>query len=117
MLKQAIAVTRVINSGVPLELGGHAVLTDPWFTERWFPRRGEPRPLLGQPLVMGPAQAVAGASALGAKALVPVHDAHGHDPLSALFRATGTAADAIALAGPDLTVVDLPTGERWEPAR
>ncbi|MEV4457218.1 hypothetical protein [Microbispora sp. NPDC049633] len=117
MFKQAISVTRVINSCVPLEPDGHAVLTGPWLTERWFLRRGEPRPLLGQPLVVGPAQAVAGASALGAKALVPVHDVHGHDPLSAPFRTTGTAADAIALAGPDLTVVDLPTGERREPAR
>lgn len=51
------------------------------------------------------------------KVLVPVHDAHGRDPLSALFLATGTASDAIALAGTDLTVVDLPTGERWEWAR
>jgi L-ascorbate metabolism protein UlaG (beta-lactamase superfamily) len=42
MLKQAIAVTRVVNSCVLLELDGHAVLTDPWFTERWFLRRGEP---------------------------------------------------------------------------
>ncbi|MEV4293795.1 hypothetical protein [Microbispora rosea] len=72
------------------------------------------RPPFGPPLVTGTAQAVAGASALGAKVLVPVHDAHGHDPLSALFRTTGTASDAIALAGPDLTVINLPTGERWE---
>lgn len=50
--------------------------------------------------IVSPAQAVAGASTLGAKVLVPVHDAHGHDPLSALFRTTGTASDAIALAGP-----------------
>ncbi|MEU7940674.1 MBL fold metallo-hydrolase [Microbispora bryophytorum] len=250
MLNQAIAVTRVVNSCVLLEMDGHAVLTDPWFTERWFLRRGEPlglrvaelpplaaivvtnpatnhwdlrglrafpgkdstplyvptagmarraralgfrraeqvrwgetrqiapelsmrvvpagrtlvwpnnayafstagsrlffggeiadvallvryraehppadlallpvnglRPLLGPPLVMGPAQAVAGASVLGAKVLVPVHDAHGRDPLSALFRTTGTASDTITLAGTDLTVVDLPTGERWESAR
>ncbi|MBP2706371.1 MBL fold metallo-hydrolase [Microbispora sp. RL4-1S] len=245
MIKASIAVTRVVNSCVLLELDGHAVLTDPWFTERWFLRRGEPlglrvadlpplaavvvtnlaanhsdlralralagpdsppvyvptsrmarraaalgfrhaerlrwgqerevapglsmrvvpagrtlvwpnnayvfttpgcrvffggeiaevtplkryraghrpvdlallpvnglRPLLGPRLVMGPAQAVAGASVLGAKALVPVHDAHGRDPLSVLFRIAGTASDAVALAGPDLSVVDLPTGER-----
>ncbi|MBX6358283.1 MAG: MBL fold metallo-hydrolase [Micromonosporaceae bacterium] len=249
MLKQSIAVTRVVNSCVLLELDGHAVLTDPWFIERWYLRRGEPlglrvadlpplaaivvtnpatnhwdlrglrelpgkdrtplyvptagmarrakalgfrraervrwgetreiaptvsmrvvpagrtlvwpnnayvfgtagarlffggeiadvalleryraehppvdlallpvnglRPPLGPPMVMNPAQAVAGASVLGAKVLVPVHDAHGHDPLSKLFRTAGTAADAVALAGADLTVVDLPTGERWEPA-
>ena len=66
--------------------------------------------------ITGPAQAVAGASTLGAKVLVPVHDAHGHDPLSALFRTTGTASDAIALAGPAPAVVDLPMGERWEAA-
>ncbi|MFF4619159.1 MBL fold metallo-hydrolase [Nonomuraea jabiensis] len=243
MIKPTVAMTRVVNSCVLLELDGHAVLTDPWFTERWWLRRGEPlglrvpdlpplaavvvtnlatnhwdlralrhfpakdttplyvptrgmarraralgfrraerltwgrtldlapglsmtvvpswrtlvwpnnayvfttaggrvvffggemgevapleryradlallpvnglRPLFGPRLVMGPEQAVAGASALGAEVLVPVHDAHGHDPLSRLFRTSGTAADAVALAGPELRVVDLPTGERWE---
>ncbi|MFF5211971.1 hypothetical protein [Streptosporangium sp. NPDC000396] len=53
----------------------------------------------------------------GAGVLIPVHDAHGRDPLSALFRTSGTASDTVALAGPGLRVVDLPTGERWEPAR
>ncbi|WP_433176995.1 MBL fold metallo-hydrolase [Actinoallomurus sp. CA-150999] len=246
MIKQSIAVTRVVNSCVVLELDGHAVLTDPWFTERWWLRRGEPlglrlsdlpplagivvtnlatnhwdlralrsfpakdaplyvptrgmarraralgfgraeclewgqtrdiasgvsmrvvpsgrtavwpnnayafsaasgrvffggeaadvapleryraehppvdlallpvnglRLLFGPRMVMGPDQAVAGSSVLGAPVLVPVHDAHGHDPLSRLFRPTGTASDAVALAGPDLRVVDLPPGERWE---
>ncbi|MEV4018610.1 MBL fold metallo-hydrolase [Nonomuraea angiospora] len=243
MIKPTVAMTRVVNSCVLLELDGHAVLTDPWFTERWWLRRGEPlglglsdlppltavvvtnlatnhwdlralrhlpakdttplyvptrgmarraralgfrraerlawgrtldlapglsmtvapsgrtlvwpnnayvfttaggrvvffggemgevtplerfradlallpvnglRPLFGPRLVMGPRQAVAGASALGAGVLVPVHDAHGHDPLSRLFRTSGTASDAVALAGPELRVVDLPTGERWE---
>src|ERR1041384_7319645 len=42
MIKPSIAVTRVVNSCVLLELDGHAVLTDPWFTERWWLRRGEP---------------------------------------------------------------------------
>ncbi|MFC5827275.1 hypothetical protein [Nonomuraea insulae] len=46
--------------------------------------------------------------------LVPVHDAHGHDPLSRLFRANGTASDAARPADPDLLVTGLPTGERWE---
>ncbi|MER6000142.1 MBL fold metallo-hydrolase [Nonomuraea angiospora] len=243
MIKPTVAMTRVVNSCVLLELDGHAVLTDPWFTERWWLRRGEPlglrvrdlppltavvvtnlatnhwdlralrhfpakdttplyvptrgmarraralgfrraerltwgrtldlapglsmtvvpsgrtlvwpnnayvfttaggrvvffggeagevapleryradlallpvnglRPLFGPRLVMGPEQAVAGASALGAEVLVPVHDAHGHDPLSRLFRTGGTASDAVALAGPELRVVDLPTGKRWE---
>ncbi|MCG5219473.1 MBL fold metallo-hydrolase [Streptosporangium soli] len=250
MTKQSIAVTRVVNSCVLLELGGHTVLTDPWFTERWWLRRGEPlglgvselppltaivvtnratnhwdlralrplprkdstplyvptagmarrarargfrraeevrwgqtreitpgltmhvvpsgrtlvwpnnayafstpdarvffggeagevepleryraehppvdltllpvnglQPRFGPRLVMDPARAVAGASALGAGVLVPVHDAHGRDPLSRLFRTNGTAADVIALAGPDLHVADLPTGKRWELAR
>lgn len=247
MLKSSIAVTRVINSCVLLELDGHAVLTDPWFTERWWLRRGEPlglgirdlpplaaivvtnpatnhwdlrglralpakdttplyvptagmarraravgflraerlrwgqtrdiapgvsmrvvpagrtliwpnnayafttaggrvffggeiakvelleryraeqppvdlallpvnglRPLIGPPMVMGPAQAVTGSSVLGARVLVPVHDAHGDDPLSRLFRVNGTASDAVRLSGPDLLVTDLPTGKRWE---
>lgn len=72
------------------------------------------QPLFGPRLVMGPRQAVAGSSVLGARVLVPVHDAHGHDPLSRFFRTSGTAADAVRLAGPDLLVTDLPTGERWE---
>lgn len=72
------------------------------------------RPVFGPRLVMGPAQAVAGSSVLGARVLVPVHDAHGHDPLSRLFRTGGTASDAARLAGPNLLVTDLPTGERWE---
>jgi L-ascorbate metabolism protein UlaG (beta-lactamase superfamily) len=37
-----LAVTRVANSCVLLELGRHAVLTDPWFRERWHLHRGEP---------------------------------------------------------------------------
>ena len=36
------------------------------------------------------------------------------DPLSVPFPTTGTASDAMALAGPEFRVVDLPTGERWE---
>lgn len=247
MIKSSIAVTRVVNSCVLLELDGHAVLTDPWFIERWCLRRGEPlglriadlpplagivvtnlatnhwdlrglralpakettplfvptsgmarraralgflgaeclrwgqtrdiapgvtmqvapsgrtvvwpnnayvfgaaggrvffggeiaevelieryraeqppvdlallpvnglRPVFGPRLVMGPEQAVAGAAVLGARVLVPVHDAHGHDPLSRLFRTNGTASDAVRLADPDLHVADVPTGERWE---
>jgi L-ascorbate metabolism protein UlaG (beta-lactamase superfamily) len=38
----SVAVTRVANSCVLLEIGGHAVLTDPFFTERWHLHRGEP---------------------------------------------------------------------------
>ncbi|MFC5183348.1 MBL fold metallo-hydrolase [Actinomadura harenae] len=240
-----LAVTRVVNSCVLLELGGRAVLTDPWFTERWWLRRGEPlglrpdelppltaiivtnlatnhwdlrglralprkaetplyvptagmvrrarrlgfgraervrwgetreiapglsmevvqagrtlvwpnnayvlnapggrvffggeiaevslleryragrpetdvallpvnglRPLFGPRLVMRPGDAVAGASVLGARVLVPVHEAHGHDPLSWLFRPDGTAADAVRLAAGTPDVAALPPGER-----
>lgn len=246
MSKSSIAVTRITNSCALLELDGHAVLTDPWFTERWWLRRGEPlgmeiaqlppltaivvtnlatnhwdlrglrdlpdkdstplyvptsgmarraealgfaraerlgwgqtrdiapgvamravpsgrtllwpnnayafearggrvffggeaaevaplrdyraeqapvdlallpvnglRPLFGPRLVMDPMRAVAGASALGARALIPIHDAHGHDPLSRLFRTHGTGSDAVRLAGTDLRVHNLPTGRRW----
>jgi L-ascorbate metabolism protein UlaG (beta-lactamase superfamily) len=38
----ALAVTRVANACVLLELNGQAILTDPWFTERWHLHRGEP---------------------------------------------------------------------------
>ena len=47
MSKPKIALTRVANACVLLELDGHTVLTDPWFTERWYLRRGEP---LGLPV-------------------------------------------------------------------
>jgi L-ascorbate metabolism protein UlaG (beta-lactamase superfamily) len=75
------------------------------------------RPLIGPPLVMGPAEAVAGAVALGAQTLVPVHDAHGHDPMSLFFRRHGYASEAVTMAPPGLDVVCLPTGQRWEYAR
>ncbi|MEU8525899.1 MULTISPECIES: hypothetical protein [Streptomyces] len=35
-----LAVTRVANSCVLIEMHGCAVLTDPFFTERWHVRRG-----------------------------------------------------------------------------
>jgi L-ascorbate metabolism protein UlaG (beta-lactamase superfamily) len=244
-----LAVTRVANACVLLELNGHTILTDPWFTERWYLRRGEPlglgiselppltaivatsfaanhwdlralreyrhksatavyvstarmarqaralgyplverlswdetrepvpslsveavpagrtlvwpnnayvfssgrtrvlfggeisdvtwleryramrgpvavallpvnglRPVVGPPLVMGPRQAVTGASALGAHALVPVHDAHANDLLSLVFRRHGSAADARELAAgqsTELDVVCLTPGTRW----
>jgi L-ascorbate metabolism protein UlaG (beta-lactamase superfamily) len=245
-----LSVTRVANACVLLELGGHTILTDPWFTERWYLRRGEPlglgvaelprltgivatsfavnhwdlralrdypykadtpvfvsaarmvrqaraigyrrvehlrwgevrdltptlsveavpagrallwrnnayvltsgtsrvffggeiadvalveryrdrqaavdvallpvnglRPVLGPPLVMGPRQAVAAATTLGARTLIPVHDAHADDPLSLVFRRHGSADEASALAAvqpgaPE--VVCLPPGKRWE---
>src|SRR5262245_15434653 len=47
MSKPKLVLTRVANACVLLELDGHAVLTDPWFTERWYLRRGEP---LGLPV-------------------------------------------------------------------
>jgi L-ascorbate metabolism protein UlaG (beta-lactamase superfamily) len=71
------------------------------------------RPLVGPALVTGPAEAVAGAVALGAQVLLPVHDAHAADPLSLLFRRHGSAADAVALAPAGLEVVRLEPGRRW----
>jgi L-ascorbate metabolism protein UlaG (beta-lactamase superfamily) len=72
------------------------------------------RPLVGPALVTGPAEAVAGAQALGAQVLVPVHDAHAADPLSLLFRRNGWAADAVRSAPAGLDVVCLDPGRRWE---
>jgi L-ascorbate metabolism protein UlaG (beta-lactamase superfamily) len=246
MSKPDLTMTRVANSCVLLELDGHSVLTDPWFTERWYLRRGEPlglpvaglpplaaiiatsfaanhwdlralrqyphktctpvyvstarmarqaralgyrrvevvrwhetrqpaanlsieavpagrtllwhnnayvissagvrvffggeiqdvallrryrahrpaadvallptnglRPLAGPPLVMGPREAVSGATALGARVLVPIHDAHADDLLSLVFRRHGSAADAAAMAPAGLDVIRLAPGRRW----
>jgi L-ascorbate metabolism protein UlaG (beta-lactamase superfamily) len=245
MSNQQLTITRVANACVLIELNGHAVLTDPWFTQRWYLRRGESlgmpvadvppvtaivatsfaanhwdlralaayphkdcavyvstermarqarargyrhvdvlrwhetrqpapslcveavpagrmlrwhhnayllrsgatrvffggeiqdvellrryaaahppvdvallptnglKPLLGPPLVMGPAEAVSGASALGASVLVPVHDAHARDLLSLFFRRHGAARDAPALAPAQLRVEVLEPGQRW----
>lgn len=240
-----LAITRVANACVLIELDGHAILTDPWFTERWYLRRGEPlglrvtelpplaaivatnffvdhwdlralrdyrhktstpvyvstsrmvrqarslgypmvehlqwdqtrqltptlsievapagrnlrwrnnayifssgqtrvffggeiqdvallerhhatvallpvnglRPVFGPSLVMGPRQAVAGANVLGARVLIPVHDALANDPLSQVVRGHGSSQEAKALADTQSTgleVVCLPPGERWE---
>ncbi|MEN3534950.1 hypothetical protein AAH991_07545 [Microbispora sp. ZYX-F-249] len=86
----------------------------PLYVPRWTKAPGFRR---AEQVRRGETREVAGASALGATVPVPVRDAHGHHPLPVLFRTTGTASDPIALAEPDLTVVGLPTGERWEPAR
>ena len=72
------------------------------------------RPLVGPPLVMGPREAVSGAAALGARVLVPVHDAHANDLLSLVFRRHGSASDAAAMAPAGLEVVRLQPGQRWE---
>jgi L-ascorbate metabolism protein UlaG (beta-lactamase superfamily) len=42
MSNHELAITRVANACVLVELNGHTILTDPWFTERWYLRRGEP---------------------------------------------------------------------------
>lgn len=42
MSKEKLAIIRVANACVLIELNGHAVLTDPSFTQRWYLRRGEP---------------------------------------------------------------------------
>jgi L-ascorbate metabolism protein UlaG (beta-lactamase superfamily) len=41
-MSAALTVTRVVNACVLLELGGAAVLTDPYFDSRWFIRLREP---------------------------------------------------------------------------
>jgi L-ascorbate metabolism protein UlaG (beta-lactamase superfamily) len=41
-IKRDLAITRVINATVVLELPGGTVLTDPYFDPRWFLRFGEP---------------------------------------------------------------------------
>ncbi len=75
------------------------------------------RAIVGPPIVMGPEQAVDGTNALGARVLVPVHDAHGEDDLLApVIRRHGSGADAATLtravaSAPE--VVNLPTGRRW----
>jgi L-ascorbate metabolism protein UlaG (beta-lactamase superfamily) len=69
------------------------------------------RPLVGPPLVMGHREAVAEAELLGARVLVPIHDAHGNDLLSLVVRRHGSAADAKALAT-GLDVVCLTPGQR-----
>lgn len=73
-------------------------------------------PVLGPALVMGHREAVDGATVLGARALVAVHDAHAADLMSLVFRRHGSATEAERLAtteAPDLDVVVLPPGERW----
>lgn len=77
-------------------------------------------PVFGKPLVMGHREAVEGATVLGARALVAVHDAHAADAMSLVFRRRGSAAEARDLAAaeaPGLDVVVLPPGRRWEFAR
>ena len=37
-----VFVTRVINTCVLIEIGGHAVLTDPYFADKWFFKTNEP---------------------------------------------------------------------------
>jgi L-ascorbate metabolism protein UlaG (beta-lactamase superfamily) len=112
------------SGGTGVFFGGE--VRDVAWLERYRARRGPVamallpvnglRPVLGPPLVMGPRQAVAGANILGARVLVPVHDAHANDPLSLVFRRHGSAAEAKALAArrwTELDVVCLPPGERW----
>jgi L-ascorbate metabolism protein UlaG (beta-lactamase superfamily) len=41
-VNEALAVTRVVNASVLLELPGGALLTDPYFQDHWFLRFGEP---------------------------------------------------------------------------
>ncbi|MEO3781790.1 MBL fold metallo-hydrolase [Actinocorallia sp. B10E7] len=72
---------------------------------------------LGPPVVMGPEQAVRGAGVLGARVLIPIHDAHDDKDLPArLVRRHGSGEEAAAISastpGAPETVL-LPTGRRW----
>lgn len=61
-INRIVAVTRIVNSCVLLELGDAAVLTDPWFTEHWYMRFGEP--LAAGVAELPPLTAVLGSHAL-----------------------------------------------------
>lgn len=112
------------SGGTRVFFGGE--IADVAWLERYRARRGPVavallpvnglRPIVGPPLVMGPRQAVTGAEVLGARVLLPVHEAHANDLLSLVFRRHGSAAEAEELAaarpnGPD--VVCLAPGTRW----
>jgi L-ascorbate metabolism protein UlaG (beta-lactamase superfamily) len=112
------------SGGLRVFFGGE--IEDVALVERHRARRGPAqvallptnglRPLLGPPLVMEHRKAVAGAEALGAQVLVPVHDAHADDPMSLIFRRHGSAAEAKELAASrstGLDVVCLDPGTRW----
>ena len=76
--------------------------------------------LFGPDLVMDAANAVEAARLLGARALVPIHDAHARDFPYAFVRRSSTGNDARAVAvtaAPALDVVLLHTGVRWEWSR
>lgn len=75
------------------------------------------RPVVGPSIVMGPAEAVAGAKALGARVLVPVHDAQGDEVFSRVLRRHGDAEETRAMASHDPAapeVLCLSTGRRTE---
>ena len=75
------------------------------------------RVVLGPRLVMDAATAVEAASLLGAQTLVPIHDAHARDLPYAFVRRSSTGIDARSIAAvtaPELEVVLLHTGVRWE---
>jgi L-ascorbate metabolism protein UlaG (beta-lactamase superfamily) len=69
---------------------------------------------LGRRLVMNPAEAVAAARILGARTLVPIHYANRAIPL--LLETPGTIEHLLrcAAGAPDLEVVQLEPGQRWE---
>jgi L-ascorbate metabolism protein UlaG (beta-lactamase superfamily) len=109
-----LAVTRIANACVLLELGEAVILTDPWFSRHWMdvflgPVNG--MRLLGHRLVTDARQAVEAAEILGAKILIPIHDAH--RGLAPLAWPTSSAQDAVRSAGA-LRVCCLPPGRRWQ---
>lgn len=131
---EAVPAGRIMrwpNNAYVLSCGGTSVffggeIADVAWLERYRTRRGPVtvallpvnglRPIVGPALVMGPRQAVAGAEILGARVLVPVHEAHANDVLSLVFRRHGSAAAAAELAGTrpnGPAVVNLAPGTRW----
>lgn len=73
-------------------------------------------PIGAKKMVMGPDEAIAAAQVLGAKTLVPIHDALGADPVWFFLRKAGSTEDTVALArvmsgAPHVQALD--PGVRW----
>jgi L-ascorbate metabolism protein UlaG (beta-lactamase superfamily) len=79
-----------------------------------LPVNGLHIPVTGPRLVMGSDVALEGARVLGARVLVPIHDAHAHDLPWRFLRRDGSAARARECAKTgDPDVVCLETGVAW----
>lgn len=92
-------MTRIANACVLFELDGHAVLTDPWFTERWYLRRGEP---LGMPVAELPPLT----------AIIATSSAPNHWDLRALAQYPYKAATPVYVSGRRMARQALTLGYR-----